>query len=96
MELVIFARFHAREGRERALAVALRDQAARVRTEPGRLPIGVFEAVGNPRLFWIHSRWVDEAGFQVHADLPNTRRFIERVEELIDDPFDATRARALE
>ncbi|WP_162916647.1 hypothetical protein [Dongia deserti] len=48
-----------------------------------------------PRLFWIHARWVDEAAFDVHADLPNTLRFVKCAEQMIDHPFDATRTRAL-
>jgi len=95
MEIVIFARFHAREGQENALAAALREQIAPVRAEPGCLQMGVYASVRNPRLFWIHSFWADEAAFQVHADLPNTQRFVERAERLIDHPFDATRTRAL-
>jgi quinol monooxygenase YgiN len=95
MEIVTFARFHAREGQENALAAALREQIAPVRAEPGCLQMGVYASVRNPRLFWIHSCWADEAAFQVHADLPNTQRFVERAERLIDHPFDATRTRAL-
>jgi quinol monooxygenase YgiN len=43
------------------------------------------------QLFYIHSRWKDEAAFEAHATLPLTPRFIERVETLIDHPLDATR-----
>jgi hypothetical protein len=32
----------------------------------------------------------------VHANLPNTDRFIERAEQLIDHPLDVTRSRSLE
>jgi hypothetical protein len=42
------------------------------------------------RAFWIHSRWI-EATFETHAEVPNTQRFVERVQQLIDHPFDATR-----
>ena len=45
-----------------------------------------------PRLFYIHSRWVDEAAFETHAGLPHTVRFVERMQPLIDHPFEATRA----
>jgi len=58
--------------------------------------MAAYASVRNPRLFWIHSRWADEAAFQVHAGLPNTQRSVERAEQLIDHPFDATRARAIE
>ena len=95
MELTIFARFHAREGRQGAVEAALREQVAKVPGEPGCLSIGAYRSLRDPRLFWIHSRWADEAAFDVHAELPGTLRFIERMEALIDHPFDATRAAAL-
>jgi quinol monooxygenase YgiN len=95
MKLFIFARFHAREGKEDALTALLREQIELVRTEPGCLEMGVCRSVRDPRLFWIHSRWVDEAAFNIHANLPNTDRFVERAEQLIDHPFDVTRCHAL-
>jgi quinol monooxygenase YgiN len=95
MKLFIFARFHAREGQENALAALLRAQIEPVRAEPGCLEMGVYHSVRDPRLFWIHSRWADEAAFNVHADLPNTDRFVERAERLIDHPFDVTRSRSI-
>lgn len=95
MELFVFARFHAREGQEAAVRVALRTQVAFARTEPGCLMIGAYDSVRDQRLFYIHSRWTDEAAFSVHAKLPNTIRFVERLEALIDHPFDVTRAEAI-
>ena len=96
MKLFIFARFHALEGQEHALEALLRAQPELVRAEPGCLEMGVYRSVRDPRLFWIHSRWVDEAAFNLHANLPNTDRFVERAEQLIDHPFDVTRSQALE
>jgi quinol monooxygenase YgiN len=95
MELVIIARFHAREGQEAAVAEALRKQVPGVRPEPGCLSINAYSSTRDPRLFWIHSRWTDEAAFEVHAELPRTQRFVERMQELIDHPFAADRARLL-
>ena len=91
MELFIFARFHAREGQEAAVAAALHKQVRAVPAEPGCLAIGAYRCVRDPRLFWIHSRWIDEAAFETHAELPNTQRFVEHVQQLIDHPFDVTR-----
>ncbi len=93
MELCIFARFHARPGEEDAVDTALRDVVGPSREEAGCLSIQAFRAVRDPRLFYIHSRWVDEAAFDRHADLPHTVRFIERVQALIDHPLEVTRAR---
>jgi quinol monooxygenase YgiN len=95
MEFVIFARFHAREGREDAIAALLREQVAATRTEPGCLAINAYRSVRDPRLFWIRSRWTNEATFEVHAKLPRTDSFVERSEQLIDHPFDVTRTHAI-
>jgi quinol monooxygenase YgiN len=92
VELFIFARFHARPGHERAVAEALVDVLAPSREEPGCLGIHAFRSIRDPRLFYIHSRWSDEAAFESHGGLPHTVRFLERVEPLIDHPLDVTRA----
>lgn len=96
MELVIFARFHARPGQEGAVAEALREVLAPTRREPGCRGIHAFRSVRDPRLFYIHSRWQDEAAFDRHASLPHTLRFVAGMEPLIDHPFDVARTSALE
>ncbi len=95
MDLVIFARFHARAGEEVKVAARLSEQVAGTRSEPGCLQIGAYRSLSDPRLFWIHSRWVDEAAFQAHADLPRTHRVVEETQRLIDHPFEVTRASAI-
>jgi quinol monooxygenase YgiN len=95
MELFIFARFHARDGEERALAAVLDRQIRFVRGEPGCLMIDAYRSTRDPRLFYIHSRWVDEAAFEAHVELPNTVEFLERMQPLIDHSLDVTRARPL-
>jgi quinol monooxygenase YgiN len=92
MELFIFARFHARPGNEGAVADAILDNLAPSREEPGCLNIHAFRSTRDPQLFYIHSRWKDEAAFEIHAGLPHTVRFLERVQPLIDHPLDVTRA----
>jgi quinol monooxygenase YgiN len=87
-EMFFFARFHAKRGNERAVADALIDVLAPSRGEPGCLSIHAFRSIHDQRLFYIHSRWDDEAAFEVHAGLSHTVRFIERVEPLIDHPLD--------
>jgi quinol monooxygenase YgiN len=93
MELFIFARFHARGGVKDAVAAALRDMLGPVRAESGCLAIEAFRSMRDPRLFYIHSRWTDEAAFDIHAGLPHIVRFLKRVQPLIDQPLEVTRAR---
>ncbi len=95
MELVIIASFHAREGNEEAVAGALRTRVPKARNEPGCLEIGVYSSTRDPRVFFIHSQWLDEAAFDAHAQLPNTLQFVEQMERLIDHPFDVSRTRAI-
>jgi quinol monooxygenase YgiN len=95
MELSIFARFHVRKGREVIAAAVLRQQAAAVLMEPGCIAIQAYGSIRDPRLFYIYSRWTDEAAFEIHADLPRTVEFIKQMKVLIDHPFEATRARPL-
>lgn len=92
MELFVFGRFHARGGCEPSVAEALRDVLDPTREEPGCLGIHAFRSVRDPQLFYVHSWWATPEAFEVHATLPHTVHFIERVEPLIDHPLDITRA----
>ena len=93
MELFIFARFHAREGEDDAVAEVMRDMLGPVRAESGCLAIEAFRSTRDARLFYVHSRWIDEAAFDIHVGLPHTVQFVERVQPLIDHPLEVTRAR---
>ena len=93
MELDTIVRFHAKEGREDAVAEVMREASEPVRAEAGCVFIGYYRSTRDPRLFYIHSRWKDEASFEVHAELPHTVRFIERMEPLIDHDLKVERTR---
>ena len=95
MELFIFARFHAQDGAEGDLGEALREVVVASGKESGCLGIRAFRSIRDPQLFYIHSRWKDEAAFNTHAVLPHTVRFIELVEPLLDHPVEAHRCEVL-
>jgi len=95
LEVFIFARFHARPGNEAAVADALLEVAAASREEPGCLTLQDFQSLRDPQLFYVHSRWKDEAAFENHAQLPHTVRFLERVAPLIDHPLDVARTKRI-
>jgi quinol monooxygenase YgiN len=65
------------------------------RAEPGCLSIAAYRARRDPRLFHIHSQWIDEAAFDAHAALPHTVAFLEGVQPLIDHALDVVRSDAL-
>jgi quinol monooxygenase YgiN len=92
LELFIFARFHAKEGLQKEVAATINEVLTPTRQEPDCLSINAFSATQDPRLFYIHSRWKDEAAFDNHAELPHTIRFVDRVQRLIDHPLEVTRA----
>jgi quinol monooxygenase YgiN len=93
MPLYIFARLDPKPGKE----LQLRDELMRVveptRGEPGCVRIHLYEAMGSPLTYFIHSEWVDEAAFDTHIQLPHTVRFAAQVENLITHPLQAVRTK---
>jgi quinol monooxygenase YgiN len=94
-QLLIYARFHAQGNKAAAMAEAIRGVAAPTRAEPGCLEYSAGCSIRDDRQFYIYSRWVDEAAFLAHAELPHTVRFIESMERLVDQPVDVSRARGI-
>ena len=90
MEIFVFARLHARPGKQEDVRRAMFEVQCPTQKEPGCLAYGAFRSVRDPDEFYIHSRWKDMAAFERHAELPHTVRFIEAVEPLLDHPFKAT------
>jgi quinol monooxygenase YgiN len=91
MQLFVFARIHAQPSREKAVLEALLKVQVPTRKEPGCLSVQVFQSIRDSRVFYIHSRWKDEAAFDHHGRQPYTVSFVERVEALIDHTLDVTR-----
>lgn len=95
MEVFVFARLHARPGRQREVHQAMFEVQGPTREEPGCLAYGAFRSIRDPGEFYIHSRWQDMAAFDRHAGLPHTVRFLETLEPLLDHPFVATLSQQL-
>jgi quinol monooxygenase YgiN len=91
MEIYIFAKFHALEGKQGEATQALEEVLRPTRSEPGCIRIHAFRAIRDERLFYIHSTWKDEEAFDLHAQLPHTVRFRQRMETVIDHAFEVTR-----
>ena len=96
MELTVFARLYAREGQQDALAALLVGHLGDVRATPGCLAIHDYRSIRDPRLLYIHSHWTDQVAFEKYARLPNTDRFVQEVEKLMDHPpLQATRTKTI-
>ena len=96
MELFIFARFHAKPGQDGGVESALRKVLAPTSQETGCLNIKAFRSIRDARLFYIHSRWVDEAAFDNHVRQTHTKQFVEEVTPLIDHALETTRSMLLQ
>ena len=96
MEFHIIARFHACAGNEDALEDALYEVHGPTAAEPGCLYHHVFRSIRDEKLFYVHSRWKDEAAFDAHVVLPHTVRFHKRVAPLLDHPLDVVRVERIE
>ena len=92
-ELFIFASFQATSGHEEELATAMREVIARTREEPGCQVIGGYRSCVDPSLFYIHSRWVDDAALDSHSCAPHTVRFMESTKALLDRPAQVAKTR---
>jgi len=95
LSLHVIIRFEPLPGK----AAEFREELLRVnrpsRAEPGCLAIDVFESIREPYVFAIHSEWVDEAAFELHATLPHTRQFLETAETLLTHPVQGLRLRPI-
>jgi quinol monooxygenase YgiN len=81
------------------MAARFREELLRVngpsREEAGCIKIEVFESLREPVTFAVHSEWVDEAAFDLHAELPHTVRFLQVAEELLTHSVQGLRTRQI-
>jgi quinol monooxygenase YgiN len=94
--LYVFARFHAKAGLERRVEQEIVKVLAPTREEPDCLGVNMFRSLRDNRLFYIHSKWLNEDAFDHHAELPHTKSFVDTVATLIDHPLDVVRTMRLE
>ena len=83
MSFHFIVRFEPVPGKEGAFHQELLRVVELSRAESGCLSLHIFESVREPLVFAIHSEWVDEAAFELHATLPHTVRFLAAAETLL-------------
>jgi quinol monooxygenase YgiN len=95
MSVHFIVRFEPRQGREMEFRQELLRVVPPTQAEAGCLAIRVYESLREPFLFAIHSEWVDEAAFELHAQLPHTVRFLGAAKELLTHPVQGLRSREM-
>lgn len=95
MSVHFIARFQPRPGTEGAFREALLRVGAASRAEAGCLAFHAFESLREPCEFGIHSEWLDEEAFELHAQMPHTLHFLEAAEALLPHPVQGLRAREI-
>lgn len=93
MSIHVFVRFEPLPGKETAFREELLRVVEATRGETGCLSIHAFESLREPLVFAIHSEWVDEAAFELHAQLQHTVRFLGAAKELLPHPVEGLRSR---
>jgi quinol monooxygenase YgiN len=91
MEIGIIGEFRARPGNEAAVEAAITKVVPRSRREPECLDIRAYRSRRDAAVFFIHSRWTDEAAFEAHARLPHTVEFLATVEPLLTHEVEVAR-----
>lgn len=91
MSFHFIVRFQPHPGMEGAFREELLRMNEPSRAEAGCVRVDVFESIREPFEFAIHSEWVDEAAFELHATLPHTVRFLAAAEKLLADPVQGLR-----
>src|SRR5208283_5537156 len=95
MSVHVFVKFEPLPGKEMGVREELLRIIEPTRAEIGCLAIYVFQSLREPSVFAIHSKWMDEAAFELHAQLPHTVRFLGAVEALLTHPVEGLRSRRL-
>ena len=95
MSVHFLVQFEPRPGRDMEFREELLRVVGPSRAEAGCLGMRLFESIRKPVVFAIHSEWVDEAAFELHAGLAHTVRFLEAAEELLTHPLRGMRSREI-
>ena len=91
MSFHFMVRLEPRPGSEAEFRAELLRVIEPTRAEAGCVAIHVFQSVQEPYRFAIHSTWVDEAAFDLHAKLPHTVRFLEAASRLLNHRVEGLR-----
>ena len=95
MSVHVFLQFEPLAGNAAEFRQGLLRVNAPSRAGAGCLRLDVFESLREPVTFALHSEWVDEAAFELHAQLPHTLEFLAGAERLLGHPVKGLRTRQI-
>lgn len=84
MPLYIFVRFHAKDGAEEGLRLALEEIVVPTRAEPGCMGMNVFRSRQDSAAFFIHSQWKSDEDFAKDAATPHLTALLGKLPDLLD------------
>jgi len=92
LSIHFLVQFEPQPGKDGEFRVELMRVVGPSRAEAGCVGMRVFESIRKPVVFAIHSEWVDEEAFELHAGLAHTVRFLGAAEELLTHPVRGLRS----
>jgi quinol monooxygenase YgiN len=95
LSIDFIVRFEPLLGKEKEFRQELLRVVEPTRAEPGCVAIRVLESLREPSVFAIHSEWVDEEAFELHARMPHTVRFLQAAGELLTHAVEGLRSRGI-
>ena len=95
MSFHFIVRFEPLPGKEMEFREELLRVAPHTRAETGCVAMHALESLCEPIIFSIHSEWVDEAAFELHARLPHTVRFLQAAVGLLSHSVQGLRLREI-
>jgi quinol monooxygenase YgiN len=86
-QIVVFARFLAKAGKEEALKTELLKAIEPTRAESDNITYDLHQAVEQPAVFFFHEQWKDQAALQKHLETPHFKALAQAAEDLQAEPF---------
>lgn len=89
-QVTVLARVRAKDGMEERLKAELLSLVAPSRDEAGCINYDLHQLSDDPTYFMFHENWESRAALEAHLETPHSVAFDERVEGMLDAPFDIT------
>jgi quinol monooxygenase YgiN len=94
-EVVLYARFTAKEGKGAELAGVLKDLIELVQQEPGLLHYTLHRGLDDPDIVWFYEVYANQAALDAHGKFPEFGETFARISDLVTGPPELIRSEIL-